>query len=142
MKSNVNEKGTEVVEVDLEDGNEKPTLFERNGKPRVDDELAEEDDQESQLLSDSVQEDDVSTVDLAEEREKQVRKTLLSAILSAIGVIFCMQMIGKIRSMGKWRSCSYATSSHVMPFEARKKLSRTTARRWKFRTNRSSRFEV
>ena len=47
-------------------------------------------------LSGSFQDDDASTVDLAEEREKKVRRSLLFAILSVCGLLFCMQMMGRV----------------------------------------------
>ncbi|CAB9517115.1 Calcium-binding EGF domain [Seminavis robusta] len=59
----------------------------------------EEEDEESQnqesQMSDS-QQDEPSTVDMAEAKEKQVRSSLLFAILSACGMLFCMKMISKL----------------------------------------------
>ena len=61
------------------------------------DEQDDDDDDEESGCSDSfAQEDDDKSIDAAEEREAQVRRTLLYSILSALGVIVVGQLLGKL----------------------------------------------
>lgn len=85
------------VEVNLGDEDENSDKQKGDGKSQEDEDMKDEDEEDCESqMSDSVQEDDASTVDLAEEKEKQVKKTLLFAILSAVGLVFCMKMMGKL----------------------------------------------
>jgi Na+-transporting methylmalonyl-CoA/oxaloacetate decarboxylase gamma subunit len=96
-------EASNLVDVDLDVDN-----AERNGGGTDELKKDKEEDLESQgsgdlfndeddAMSDSIQDgDDGSTVDLAEEREKQIRTSLFFAFLSAVGMIFFMNLIGKI----------------------------------------------
>ena len=76
-------RGDDLVDVDI--GSSK------KGKAMDDKSYQDEDD-----LSDSQEDDEASTIDMAEENEKKVRKSLLFAILSACGLLLCIQLIGRL----------------------------------------------
>jgi cobalamin biosynthesis protein CobT len=54
------------------------------------------DKREEDEMSASFQDEEASTVDLAEKREQEVRKSLLFALLTAVGMVFCFNMIGRL----------------------------------------------
>jgi hypothetical protein len=58
--------------------------------------LGADHDKEDDDLSASHCDDSVTTIDIEEVREKQVRRSLLFAILTACGQMFCISMIGKL----------------------------------------------
>lgn len=62
----------------------------------------EESDVGDDEMSGSYADEEPSTVDMAEKNEQQVRKSLLFACLSACGLIFVMQLIGRL--MGRCAS--------------------------------------
>ena len=73
---------------------------EYNGEEKDDD-----DDDDDDEFSESFDQEDDSTVDQADKREQEVRRTLLFAILSACGMIFCMGLVGKV--LARFRSISH-----------------------------------
>jgi len=58
----------------------------------VDEKCKDNDDQ----VSTSEHSEGASTVDIAEQREQQTRKSLCFAILSALGLVFLMSLIGSL----------------------------------------------
>jgi hypothetical protein len=69
-----------------------------------DDKSADGDEENESVVSGSYHDDDeVSTLDIAEEQEKRNRRSLLMAILTACGIILCVTLISKLvnRCMGK-----------------------------------------
>jgi len=89
----------------LEDGETK-----KKDAKSDDDSFAKADDDDCQNASDddedeesahsgnsnSFKDDDESTIDMVEQREKQVRRSLLFCILSALGVVLCGKLISKL----------------------------------------------
>ena len=53
-------------------------------------------DDDDDPLSSSEHSEGASTVDMAEENEKKVRRSLLVAILSVCGLLVCMQVVGRL----------------------------------------------
>ena len=105
MKANIGATGNpgydeaEMEEVKLDDDeDDKPKKSKKDSNDpdlESDGENANEKD-EDEMSASFNDDDDPSTVDLAEKREQEVRKSLLFAILTACGMIFCMNMIGRL----------------------------------------------
>ena len=91
----------EMVEINLDEGHDHDDEKEKKEKNDWYGDDMESDEEnsnnrEEDEMSGSFQDDEPSTVDLAEKREQQVKQSLLFAFLSAIGMIFCMNMIGRL----------------------------------------------
>ena len=90
--TNTNE--TDLIEVDLGE----PMLEKAKpcDKEWADDGESVKEEEDMSELSGSEQDEEASAVDWAEQKEKEVRRTLLFAFLSAIGMIFLIKLIGKL----------------------------------------------
>lgn len=91
--------GSFFCNVDLLHQEDDPAL-KKNKEDQGDEELDEENSDMGAPVEDdlsaSYKAEDESSIDLVEKKEKEIRYSLLFCILSACGMLFCMNMIGKL----------------------------------------------
>jgi hypothetical protein len=89
----------DLQDVDLKGDHGQDTTF-KQAKDDQDDDDDQDKDQQS-VMSDSVGEEEASTVDLAEEAEKRNRKSVFLALFTACGIIFVLTLITRYCNRSK-----------------------------------------